>query len=1375
MKNKIRFLAMMLIGVLLSINQVWGATAPVNTVLWGENFAHFGTNTPSAAGTGTGTTIYDNASITYTQSSANTKGYNEKLAGGTAPELLLSKSNQTWTISGIKSGGAKEISLTFLSNKTAFSLTCSSDAYTVSGSQKSWTLTLGSGKTAPETFNLTLKNTASKDNARVDDVVLKVTKAGASTYTVNFECNGATSGCPSQMTGQTKLPNPLPTTQQKTGYTFAGWYTNEGLTTPATAGAALTANTKLYAKWDIINRTVTYNGDGQLSYTAKPETATIEDAGIEVTYSVNTGYEITGVSVTMGGTALVENTDFTWNQDDVTIMPDDGNGITGNIVVTFTVQATSPETKTIYLEPNVWDITSAKFFVHAWGGGDADVEMATIVNCESKILQADVPLETTNVIFTRQNKSTSSLTWDWNNGLWNKSKEVSLGTNNYVKITTYEGGAWDGDHQLSGTETKSYSGPNWSVRGTFNGENYGTAHTMVKGDGCDGTVSLTLAANTTYYFKVVNETLGYWYGCTPNPTPTASFSNYDFVQGENNNCPFTTTVAGIYTFAVDYSNPDAPKVSVTYPIKYTVTYDGNGNTSGSAPAAVDYAKGATVTVASNTGSLAKTGYDFGGWNTKNDGTGTNYTAGSGTFTINANTTLYAKWTIKSYAVTKGTVTGGSATVPSSVNHGGDVTLTSLTPDANHKLPYTITVTGNYGSIEGATIKNVTSAITVNVSFAEKAQYTVTFKNNGTQTSTESVVEGGKVSSLPTLAASQAPISGYTFIGWVNHNDAWNGFEAEMTQALITGNEVINADVTYDAVWAKVTNNYEVVREAAGLTAGNYVIDGYDDDDETEEAMDNTFAGKTFPTEDHGVISTTDNSIIWNVTIKNGQYALKNLSTNTYFNFTSTYDLTLSSTAVYLTISGEVVDELYEVDLNNGSKHLEYDGGKFDSWTSAYNTIYFYKQKINNYFVTPPAQITVTWHIGNGTQTATTYDGTAFSELTAPEVDDDAIGDCVNKFMGWATAAITKDEATAEDVAWADETTISNSNKDFYAVFANAEESTDYTQITSEDDLEAGGRYLIVGNSSSTYKALPVDNADNLTTVSPSSSTISNPAAGLVWTLEGSADAWKIKSVSNSKYLQISSGNLTFESSTSFTFSVSVSSSKFTFTSSALSGNKILSYYANGNKFNAFTTANTVYVYKSSTSYSNYATSCPELKYATIHFDANGKTLADGSMPADITNAIVGRANTLPECSATVTGYTFAGWSATQSGEVITEYTPVDEGETYIMYAKWTPKTVTITWNANGGSVDPASSSYTYDGASVELPTPTTTLDKKFVGWFTEATGGTQITEIGTTNKPAANVTYFAQWRDIVWTDYLTDCSAPYTWTIWYEDPSDNVW
>lgn len=84
---------------------------------------------------------------------------------------------------------------------------------------------------------------------------------------------------------------------------------------------------------------------------------------------------------------------------------------------------------------------------------------------------------------------------------------------------------------------------------------------------------------------------------------------------------------------------------------YTVTYDKNGATSGSVPTDnTNYKNGATVTVKNNSGSLAKTGYTFAGWNTKADGTGTTYTAGTGTFTISANTTLYAKWTANTYTV-----------------------------------------------------------------------------------------------------------------------------------------------------------------------------------------------------------------------------------------------------------------------------------------------------------------------------------------------------------------------------------------------------------------------------------------------------------------------------------------------------------------------------------------------------------------------------------------------------------------------------------------------------------------------------------------------------------------------------------------------------
>ena len=119
---------------------------------------------------------------------------------------------------------------------------------------------------------------------------------------------------------------------------------------------------------------------------------------------------------------------------------------------------------------------------------------------------------------------------------------------------------------------------------------------------------------------------------------------------------------------------------------YTVTYNGNGNTGGTAPVdgSSPYASGATVTVL-GAGSLIKTGYTFNGWNTAAGGTGTSYAAGA-TFTISADTTLYAQWTLipGAYTVTysgNGN-TGGTAPVDSS----------GYTPGA------TVTVLGNTGSL-----------------------------------------------------------------------------------------------------------------------------------------------------------------------------------------------------------------------------------------------------------------------------------------------------------------------------------------------------------------------------------------------------------------------------------------------------------------------------------------------------------------------------------------------------------------------------------------------------------------------------------------------------------------------------------------------------
>ena len=79
--------------------------------------------------------------------------------------------------------------------------------------------------------------------------------------------------------------------------------------------------------------------------------------------------------------------------------------------------------------------------------------------------------------------------------------------------------------------------------------------------------------------------------------------------------------------------------------KASVTYNANGATSGDVPTDSNspYTPNASVTVLGNTGNLVRTGCTFAGWNTKADGTGTDYAADA-SFNISGNTTLYAKWT-----------------------------------------------------------------------------------------------------------------------------------------------------------------------------------------------------------------------------------------------------------------------------------------------------------------------------------------------------------------------------------------------------------------------------------------------------------------------------------------------------------------------------------------------------------------------------------------------------------------------------------------------------------------------------------------------------------------------------------------------------------
>jgi len=75
--------------------------------------------------------------------------------------------------------------------------------------------------------------------------------------------------------------------------------------------------------------------------------------------------------------------------------------------------------------------------------------------------------------------------------------------------------------------------------------------------------------------------------------------------------------------------------------QYTVTFNANGATSGTLPAAQTVHGGVSITIP-NQGTLLFSGKIFTGWNTRADGAGTNYGTGD-SFTVTADIALYAKW------------------------------------------------------------------------------------------------------------------------------------------------------------------------------------------------------------------------------------------------------------------------------------------------------------------------------------------------------------------------------------------------------------------------------------------------------------------------------------------------------------------------------------------------------------------------------------------------------------------------------------------------------------------------------------------------------------------------------------------------------------
>ena len=107
-------------------------------------------------------------------------------------------------------------------------------------------------------------------------------------------------------------------------------------------------------------------------------------------------------------------------------------------------------------------------------------------------------------------------------------------------------------------------------------------------------------------------------------------------------------------------------------------------------------------------------------------------------------------------------------------------------------------------------------------------------------------------------------------------------------------------------------------------------------------------------------------------------------------------------------------------------------------------------------------------------------------------------------------------------------------------------------------------------------------------------------------------------------------------------------------------------------------------------------------------------------------------------------YKFDGWyTAATGGTKVTASTKVTNAADHTLYAHWTANNYSVTYDKNGGNGDNFIRSIAYGSTYVKVDIPTRT-GYSFAGWYTEKTGGSQVTET-TIMSTAANHTLYAHW------------------------------
>ena len=674
-----------------------------------------------------------------------------------------------------------------------------------------------------------------------------------STYAVAYNGNGNTAGtAPSDnnhyTVGQSVTVLGNTGNLVKTSYTFVGWNTQaNGSGIGYAAGVSFvmgSANVTLYAQWTANpTYTVTYNGNTNTGGSV-PVDGNNYLSGSSVTVLGNTGGLVKTGNTFIGwntqangsGTAYASGVSFTMGSANVTLYAQwtalstytvnyDGNGSTGG---TAPVDANSYLQGQTVTTRGIGTLVKAGYTFTGWntqanGSGTGYAAGVTFaMGAASVTLYAQWALISTySVAYNGNGNTTGAAPADNNRYTVGQSVTVLGNTGNLVKT--------------------SYTFVGWNTQANGSGIGYATGVSFVMG-----------SANVTLYAQwTANPTYTVIYSGNTNTGGAAPVDGNNYLSGSsvivlgntgglvkagNTFIGWNTQANGggtAYAAGVSFTMGSAAVTLYaqwTALPTYTVTYNANGSTGGTAPVdANSYMQGQTVT-ARGIGTLVKTGSTFTGWNTQANGAGTGYAAGA-TFTIgSANVTLYAQWTmIPTYSVTYNGNGNTSGTAPADNNHYTvGQSVTALGNTGNLAKPGSTFVGWNtqangtgIGYASGVSFAMGSANVTLYAQWTANPTYTVTYRGN-TNSGGTAPVDGNNYLSGDTvtvLGKGSLVKTGYTFVGWNTMPDGSGTSRAAGSKFAIG-----SAGVTLYAQWTSLPT-YTVAYDGNGSTGGTAPSDG----------------------------------------------------------------------------------------------------------------------------------------------------------------------------------------------------------------------------------------------------------------------------------------------------------------------------------------------------------------------------------------------------------------------------------------------------------------------------------------------------------------------------------------------------------------------